>query len=841
MSKAKNSRHNDLPESEGFKDTCSVSSNKDSGQITSSRTLTSRLYKQIQLIVAKIAMMLERLVSSWSKGLKRFSAISVLVIVTILAGHTVSAQMTTDSKFDANPINGPTTQPVLIDPELLYPIDPVNPGPSQPLASLKTVSIPEPDNLKDFVQDKAAAIALGKSLFWDMQLGTDGIQSCASCHFHAGADSRSKNQLNPGPGNVFDIGGRPNYQLTATDYPFHKLLDTNSRSSTVISDSNDITGSQGVFKSDFVEVNPGSDKDIVNPTPDKVFNVNGINVRQVTGRNSPTTINAVFNFRNFWDGRAQNIFNGVNEFGLRDPSALVFKAINRNRILEVPVNLKNSSLASQAVGPPLSAFETAADNFADVAPNIAPPLEATLSEATGAVIVVNASKQDVINNASGEVNTDSLFAASSANVSNTDSLSNVSSDNISDTDSLSNDGSNRVSKPLPPRQLPPLKRKGRKLGKKLTVLRPLAKQLVAKDDSVLSSYSRGSQPGLNVETYSTLIEQAFKPEWWNSNLIVQVDPKTGDRTILRKPAGSLSTNQYTLTEYNFSLFFGLAVQAYESTLVSDNSPFDQYFEGNSSALSNQQKRGLEVFQNKGKCINCHGGAEFTNASVKNVKDEKIERMRMGNGGVAVYDNGFYNIGVRPTFEDLGVGGKDPFGNPLSFTKYTQEQVAQGKIDAPTLKAIPEEDIPKGPLDPNERAAVDGAFKTPGLRNVELTAPYFHNGGQLTLEQVVDFYNRGGDFHEQNIDNLDADIQNLNLSAEEKAGLVAFLKSLTDDRVRYDKAPFDHPQLFVPNGHPGNQNSVTDSGNGQATDQLLEIPAVGRNGGNGTPNFLASSN
>lgn len=71
-------------------------------------------------------------------------------------------------------------------------------------------------------------------------------------------------------------------------------------------------------------------------------------------------------------------------------------------------------------------------------------------------------------------------------------------------------------------------------------------------------------------------------------------------------------------------------------------------------------------------------------------------------------------------------------------------------------------------------------------------------------------------------------------------LVAFLKTLTDDRVRYEKAPFDHPQLFVPNGHPGDQNSVTDSGNGQPTEQLLEIPAVGRKGGNGTPNFLASS-
>lgn len=298
MSKAKNSSYGGLPKSERFKDTGSVSSDKDISQIASSKTLMSRLFQRIQIIPAKLVMILSRLgqlVSSWSKSLKRFSAIAALVVATVLAGHTVSAAI-------------------------------INPDPSQPLASLKTVSIPEPDNLKDFVQDKTAALVLGKSLFWDMQLGTDGIQSCASCHFHAGADNRSKNQINPGQGNVFDIGGRPNYQLTAANYPFHKLSDPKNRSSNVLADSNDITGSQGVFRSEFVDVNPGSDKDIVTPLKDDVFNVNGTNVRQVTGRNSPTTINAVFNFRNFWDGRAQNIFNGVNEFGLRDPKAFVLKA-----------------------------------------------------------------------------------------------------------------------------------------------------------------------------------------------------------------------------------------------------------------------------------------------------------------------------------------------------------------------------------------------------------------------------------------------------------------------------------------------------------------------------------
>jgi hypothetical protein len=187
------------------------------------------------------------------------------------------------------------------------------------------------------------------------------------------------------------------------------------------------------------------------------------------------------------------------------------------------------------------------------------------------------------------------------------------------------------------------------------------------------------------------------------------------------------------------------------------------------------------------------------------------------GTAAIYDNGFNNTGVRPTLEDLGIGDVDPFGNPLSLSRLAQRD---------------------GSIDPNEVVVADGGFKVPGLRNVELTAPYFHNGGQLTLEQVVEFYNRGGDFN--GLPNLDPDIQNLGLSEQNKADLVAFLKGLTDERVRDQKAPFDHPQLFIPNGHPGNQASVTNDDTGKATDTLLEIPAVGRNGGTPLPTFLATS-
>jgi hypothetical protein len=104
--------------------------------------------------------------------------------------------------------------------------------------------------------------------------------------------------------------------------------------------------------------------------------------------------------------------------------------------------------------------------------------------------------------------------------------------------------------------------------------------------------------------------------------------------------------------------------------------------------------------------------------------------------------------------------------------------------------------------------------------------------------VVDFYNRGGDFAQNNIDNADIGIRPLNLTEEQKTSLVAFMQSLTDERVRYERAPFDHPQLFITNGHPGDQNAVTDDGSGQATTTLVELPAVGRNGTTvPRPNFL----
>jgi hypothetical protein len=110
--------------------------------------------------------------------------------------------------------------------------------------------------------------------------------------------------------------------------------------------------------------------------------------------------------------------------------------------------------------------------------------------------------------------------------------------------------------------------------------------------------------------------------------------------------------------------------------------------------------------------------------------------------------------------------------------------------------------------------------------VEFTGPFFHNGGQASLEQVVDFYGRGGDFPDPS--NLPVEIIPVPLEPAERADLVAFLKSLSDDRVRFERAPFDHPELCVPIGYPS-APTADPAFPLSAVDRWAGIPAVGRNG------------
>ena len=141
-------------------------------------------------------------------------------------------------------------------------------------------------------------------------------------------------------------------------------------------------------------------------------------------------------------------------------------------------------------------------------------------------------------------------------------------------------------------------------------------------------------------------------------------------------------------------------------------------------------------------------------------------------------------------------------------------------------------LPLFPGAPGGRA--NGAFKAPALRNVELTGPYFHTGGAATLEQVMEFYARNGDVPAGG--NLSNGFGNIRLNPQERTQLVEFLKALTDDRVRFERAPFDHPSLCVPVGHAeaaaGILRPDPDSGT-SAADLWALVPAVGQ-GGNRVP-------
>jgi cytochrome c peroxidase len=573
--------------------------------------------------------------------------------------------------------------------------------PPDALVPLNQIAVPQPPNLSQYVKNKAAAIRLGKALFWDLQVGSDGMTACGSCHFSAGTDNRLKNTLHPGNDGTFQVRGA-NQTLIASDFPFHqRQAPEDFKGSPPLRDANDVVGSQGVTLQQFVGINAGSAVDNGFALVDPVFQENGVNLRQVTSRNTPSVINAVFNFTNFWDGRASTFFNGSSPFGPLDQSAGAWYEVS-GTLSKLPVSMAFASLASQATGPPL----------------------------------------------------------------------------------------NEVEMSFKGRSFP-------ELGRKMLSLTPLAKQTVHPDDSELGNLSGAwlrsngtlaGRKGLKTG-YAKMIQDAFHPVLWSSS---QTTP-----------------DGFSQMEANFSLFWGLAIQLYEATLISDDSPFDRFLAGDSTALTLEQQDGFNLFFGAARCDACHGATELTNASVNasrflfnanNQDHGLLELMPVASGQQIIYDTGFNNTAVRPTAEDICRDGFAPFTNPLtgspfplSFASLAELQ-AQGLLPFSTPVLIP--GVPA-----NFPVANGGAFKVPGLRNVELTAPYMHNGSMMTLEEVVDFYARGGNFPTPNRNDLDINIvelPSLQGDAAAKAALVALMKSMTDARVMKGEAPFDRPEIFIAN-------------------------------------------
>lgn len=188
---------------------------------------------------------------------------------------------------------------------------------------------------------------------------------------------------------------------------------------------------------------------------------------------------------------------------------------------------------------------------------------------------------------------------------------------------------------------------------------------------------------------------------------------------------------------------GQAISTYERTLIAGDSPFDRFIAGETSAISDAAKRGFALFRGKGRCSRCH---TFSDAM------PLFTDFNYHNTGVAANHPNFDKL-ARQAFAAAETGQAKSVIDQLAQQEGGQEL---GRI----LISYHELDI--------------GSFRTPSLRNIALTAPYFHDGSARTLAEVVRFYNEGG---KANL-NREWDLAPVALTADEQRDLVMFLESLT---------------------------------------------------------------
>lgn len=810
-------------------------------------------------------------------------------------------------------------------------------------AALTPPEIPELEPGAGIIKDKAAAIALGKALFWEEQAGSDGM-ACASCHMSGGADNRIRNQLSPGfndalftPGGDTTFGsthsdtgtvppGRmpsgavadSNYVLQQTDFPLHQLVDYKDRNSDLITTTNDVVSSSGQYDTEFNRIKRKggkAGKESCTKPDGTIFHAGRYAGRQVEPRNTPTTINAAFFHSNFWDGRANNLFNGVGVFGLRDIEGdpnkrlVILDAAYRPQLGYLQI--RNASLASQAVGPPLSALEMSCDGrtFPDV-------------------------------------------------------------------------------------------------GRKLLLAAPLHRQKVATTDSVLGPYANPYGYGLKRQhSYVALIRQAFDHRYWAApgkfrivNGQLKKDAKGYTQAEINfSMFWGIAIMMYERTlvsdQSRFDTWFASCRPAIGanpnpngvpvgnptvSCLPTPENP-NQSTIPEDHGLTTQEVLGFALFNNAGAgirnpgnpaCAGCHGpianprataGVVFPVTSEAAFQNGQtfvpVERSLVTDLGDDVpgsplslpvnpiatqiaggmHDRGFFDVGVTPAHVDPGNGGLDPYGDPLSLSRmFLGVEAGETVVDPPLAvtftggvhgvqplnRCLPgpgdvqrdengnvvlgpdRSNPPDGTPDPiplipspfavrepggtplflgcqyvnnppngtpldkaAERELVDGSFKTPTIRNVGLTPPYFHSGNYADLRSVVEFYARGGSRRSKSLEangvtgdtsgtgplgkgppahtgpefgtNVDFFVRDIKLDdgipdgvpageteeVDQIGAIVAFMLTMTDPRVQCDAGPFDHPSLTLRNGHL----AMDRNRDKKADDLAFLLPAVGAAG------------
>ena len=194
-----------------------------------------------------------------------------------------------------------------------------------------------------------------------------------------------------------------------------------------------------------------------------------------------------------------------------------------------------------------------------------------------------------------------------------------------------------------------------------------------------------------------------------------------------------------------------ALASYERTLTSFDSPFDRFLAGDARAIDDAAKRGWVLFNDRARCNKCHALPDET-PDLTNFKDDD-----------------FHNIGVLIVRHHV-----------VPLARQAEKLVDSGNAADVDRAAIGTDMSALGRFLITKKEPDIASFKTPGLRNVLVTGPYFHDGSHPTLWDVLDHYNKGAGPQDPW---LDQDIQPLGLQESELDDLVAFMASLTSDAYR----------------------------------------------------------
>jgi len=226
--------------------------------------------------------------------------------------------------------------------------------------------------------------------------------------------------------------------------------------------------------------------------------------------------------------------------------------------------------------------------------------------------------------------------------------------------------------------------------------------------------------------------------------------------IVRTDPGYLATFQtvFDVSAKNLTIdHVAKAIASFERTLITGNAPFDRYyFKGQSDAMTAAQIRGFELFAGQGRCVSCHS----------------IEQDH------ALFTDGrFHNIGIGITQVRQDI--------PRLAHAFLEAKNKGGQVDTMVLTDKKSSEL--GRFAVTDELSQIGAFKTPTLRNIELTAPYMHDGSLLTLKEVMVHYNNGGvnKAGDPVNDFLSGGIRPLNLTDAQLDDLVAFMKALTSSK------------------------------------------------------------